>query len=76
MLGQVAVTTGIRWVLSVQIFEFIDQGELSFACATFISTVATFQSNFTPTSRTNIGVYAAVLVAQGKAEVHTLFRAL
>ncbi|KLO10358.1 APC amino acid permease [Schizopora paradoxa] len=38
---------------------------ISFACATFIQTVATFQSNFVPTSRTNIGVYAAVLVGQG-----------
>ncbi|KAI0699002.1 APC amino acid permease [Cytidiella melzeri] len=38
---------------------------ISFACATFISTVATFGSDFVPNAKTNIGVYAAVLVAQG-----------
>jgi len=38
---------------------------ISFACATFISTVATFQSDFVPTANTTIGIYAAVLVAQG-----------
>ncbi|KLO10357.1 APC amino acid permease [Schizopora paradoxa] len=38
---------------------------ISFACADFISTVATFQTDFTSTPATNIGVYAAVLVGQG-----------
>ncbi|KAI0084518.1 APC amino acid permease [Irpex rosettiformis] len=38
---------------------------ISFACATFISTVASFGTSFVPTAKTNIGVYAAVLVAQG-----------
>ncbi|KAI0338750.1 APC amino acid permease [Trametopsis cervina] len=38
---------------------------ISFACATFISTLATFGTSFVPTPRTNIGVYAAVLIAQG-----------
>ena len=47
----------------------IDSLELSFACATFIQTVPTFQSNFVPTSKKNIGVYAAVLVGQGKPEI-------
>ena len=37
----------------------------SFACATFISTVATFKTDFVPTSKTTIGIYAAVLCAQG-----------
>ncbi|KAI0804728.1 APC amino acid permease [Irpex lacteus] len=38
---------------------------ISFACASFISTVATFGTDFIPTEKTNIGIYAAVLVAQG-----------
>ncbi|KAH7925965.1 APC amino acid permease [Leucogyrophana mollusca] len=38
---------------------------ISFACANFISTVATFGTTFTPTPNTTIGVYAAILVAQG-----------
>ncbi|KII84881.1 hypothetical protein PLICRDRAFT_45714 [Plicaturopsis crispa FD-325 SS-3] len=38
---------------------------ISFGCATFISTLATFNTSFVPTPNTNIGVYAAVLVAQG-----------
>ncbi|KAI0804767.1 APC amino acid permease [Irpex lacteus] len=38
---------------------------ISFACATFISTVATFGTDFVSTEKTNIGVYAAVLIAQG-----------
>ena len=37
----------------------------SFACATFISTLATFDTTFVPTAKTTIGIYAAVLVAQG-----------
>ncbi|KAJ7641715.1 APC amino acid permease [Roridomyces roridus] len=38
---------------------------ISFACANFLSTVCTFKTGFEPTSRTTIGIYAAVLVAQG-----------
>ncbi|KAH9943579.1 APC amino acid permease [Amylocystis lapponica] len=38
---------------------------ISFACATFISTVCTFGTDFVSTPRTNIGIYAAVLLAQG-----------
>lgn len=38
---------------------------ISFACASFLSTVCTFKTDFVPTSKTQIGVYAAVLVAQG-----------
>ncbi|KAI0073328.1 APC amino acid permease [Panus rudis PR-1116 ss-1] len=38
---------------------------ISFACANFISTAATLQSDFVPTASKTIGIYAAVLVAQG-----------
>ncbi|PCH34841.1 APC amino acid permease [Wolfiporia cocos MD-104 SS10] len=38
---------------------------ISFACATFISTLATFRTDFVPSAKTTIGIYAAVLVAQG-----------
>lgn len=38
---------------------------ISFGCATFISTVATLNTNFVPNEKTQIGVYAAVLVSQG-----------
>jgi len=38
---------------------------ISFACATFISTIASFNTSFVPTAKTNIGVYAAVLIFQG-----------
>jgi len=37
----------------------------SFACATFLSTVCTLGTDFVPTPRTTIGIYAAVLVSQG-----------
>ena len=37
----------------------------SFACATFISTLATFGTSFVPDARTTIGIYAAVVVSQG-----------
>lgn len=37
----------------------------SFAVAQFISTTATLGTTFVPTPRTTIGIYAAVLVAQG-----------
>jgi len=38
---------------------------ISFACANFISTVATIGTNYEPNSRKTIGIYAAVLIAQG-----------
>ncbi|KAI0922378.1 hypothetical protein AcV7_005925 [Taiwanofungus camphoratus] len=38
---------------------------ISFACATFIATVSTFGTDFIPTPRIVIGIYAAVLVGQG-----------
>jgi len=38
---------------------------ISFACATFISTVCTLKSSFSPTPKTTIGIYAAVLFSQG-----------
>lgn len=38
---------------------------ISFGCANFISTIATFNTSFVSTAKTNIGVYAAVLCAQG-----------
>ncbi|THH14288.1 hypothetical protein EW146_g6021 [Bondarzewia mesenterica] len=38
---------------------------ISFACANFLSTVCTLGTNFQPTAKTTIGIYAAVLVAQG-----------
>jgi amino acid transporter len=37
----------------------------SFACATFISTLAEINGDFVGNAKTNIGIYAAVLVAQG-----------
>ena len=68
LLGQVAVTTGIR---SVLLYILVPRRSshivilVSFACATFISTVSSFGTDFVPNEKTNIGVYAAVLVAQG-----------
>ncbi|KAF7290835.1 Amino-acid permease BAT1 [Mycena indigotica] len=38
---------------------------ISFACATFISTACTLKTDFVPNEKTNIGIYAAVLIAQG-----------
>ncbi|KIP02622.1 hypothetical protein PHLGIDRAFT_286070 [Phlebiopsis gigantea 11061_1 CR5-6] len=38
---------------------------ISFACANFISTLCTFGTSFEPNEKTTIGIYAAVLVAQG-----------
>ncbi|CCM03960.1 uncharacterized protein FIBRA_06115 [Fibroporia radiculosa] len=38
---------------------------ISFACATFISTLATFNTSFVPSAPRTIGIYAAVLSAQG-----------
>ncbi|KAF9267048.1 APC amino acid permease [Marasmius fiardii PR-910] len=38
---------------------------ISFACASFLSTVCTFKTDFIPNEKTQIGVYAAVLFTQG-----------
>ncbi|KAF9519895.1 hypothetical protein BS47DRAFT_1374938 [Hydnum rufescens UP504] len=38
---------------------------ISFACATFIGTVATLKTNFVPRPKHIIGIYAAVLITQG-----------
>ncbi|KAL0567964.1 polyamine transporter tpo5, partial [Marasmius crinis-equi] len=38
---------------------------ISFGCATFVSTACTFKTGFVPNEKTQIGVYAAVLFAQG-----------
>ncbi|KIK38114.1 hypothetical protein CY34DRAFT_15249 [Suillus luteus UH-Slu-Lm8-n1] len=38
---------------------------ISFGCANFLSTLCTFNTSFTPTPRTTMGVYAAILVSQG-----------
>lgn len=37
----------------------------SFAAANFLSVVCTFGTDFVPNEKTTIGIYAAVLVAQG-----------
>ncbi|KAI0732146.1 amino acid/polyamine transporter I [Fomitopsis betulina] len=50
-------------------FNFLGQvavtTSINFACATFISTLATFGTSFVPNARTTIGIYAAVVVTQG-----------
>ncbi|KAJ7579107.1 APC amino acid permease [Mycena floridula] len=38
---------------------------ISFGCASFLSTLCTFKTDFVPTKYTQIGVYAAVLFSQG-----------
>jgi len=38
---------------------------ISYAVANFISTAATLQTDFVPSAKTTIGIYAAVLTAQG-----------
>jgi len=40
----------------------------SFACANFISTAATIGTNYKPNSHKTIGIYAAVLIAQGTTQ--------
>ncbi|KAJ3999390.1 APC amino acid permease [Lentinula boryana] len=45
---------------------------ISFACASFISTLSTFRTGFVPTANTQIGVYAAVLFSQGSFGVRVL----
>ncbi|KAI0268565.1 APC amino acid permease [Russula aff. rugulosa BPL654] len=56
LLGQVAITTGIRLVIVLTV---------TFACANFISTAATIGTNYKPNSHKTIGIYAAVLISQG-----------
>ncbi|KAF9043773.1 APC amino acid permease [Hymenopellis radicata] len=49
---------------------------ISFGCASFLSTVCTFKTGFVPNEKTQIGVYAAVLVTQGLINtfgVHLLY---
>ncbi|TFY61509.1 hypothetical protein EVJ58_g4467 [Rhodofomes roseus] len=50
-------------------FNFLGQvavtTSINFACATFISTLATFNTSFVPSARTTIGVYAAVVITEG-----------
>ncbi|EIW52633.1 amino acid transporter [Trametes versicolor FP-101664 SS1] len=38
---------------------------ISYGCANFISTLATFNTNFVPEPRITTGIYAAVLISQG-----------
>ncbi|KAF5376428.1 hypothetical protein D9615_008639 [Tricholomella constricta] len=38
---------------------------ISFACANFLSTACTLKTDFVPTPKTTIGIYAAVLFTQG-----------
>lgn len=38
---------------------------ISFACANFVSTAATIGTNYKPNSHKTIGIYAAILIAQG-----------
>ncbi|KAJ3892548.1 APC amino acid permease [Lentinula edodes] len=45
---------------------------ISFACASFISTLSTFKTGFVPSPNTQIGVYAAVLFTQGLFGVRVL----
>jgi hypothetical protein len=68
LLGQVAVTTGIRSIIIQQSGVSLLADCLtshSFACANFISTAATIGTNYQPNSHKTIGIYAAVLIAQG-----------
>ncbi|KAF5391193.1 hypothetical protein D9757_003140 [Collybiopsis confluens] len=67
LLGQVAVTTG-PFAVTEYNFKKIQHDPIlgiSFACASFISTLSTFNTGFVPTANTQIGVYAAVLFSQG-----------
>ncbi len=70
LLGQVAVTTGIRYsILPACVMSETDNLHpdfSSFACANFISTAATFGTDFAPNEKTTIGIYAGVLITQGE----------
>jgi hypothetical protein len=48
--------------------ELIRVPSPSFACANFISTAATIGTNYKPNSHKTIGIYAAVLIGQGKTQ--------
>jgi hypothetical protein len=68
LLGQVAGTTGIRSNIYLNIPSNLLADNLtsaSFACANFISTLAVISANYQPTPQKTIGIYAAVLIAQG-----------
>lgn len=66
LLGQVAVTTGIRCATrTAKLRRSLKSGIDSFACATFISTASELKTNFQPNEKTTIGIYAAVLTTQG-----------
>lgn len=69
LLGQVAVTTGIR---SAYIFPthcvrmlYLQYLFYSFACANFLSTAIAISTDYEPSPARTIGIYAAVLVTQG-----------
>jgi amino acid transporter len=69
LLGQVAVTTGIRCAHTLPISGERRRhgltGSCSFACANFISTASTLGTDYVPTPGKTIGIYAAILVSQG-----------
>jgi hypothetical protein len=70
LLGQIAVTTGIGSAIASQSHtNFETDLRFSFSCADFISTAATIASNYEPNSCKTIGIFAAVLFAQGTAHV-------
>jgi hypothetical protein len=52
--------------------ELICVSSPSFACANFISTAATIGTNYKPNSHKTIGIYAAVLIAQGTMQSPTI----
>lgn len=66
LLGQIAVTASIKFVLfsgdqRVPLMNFN-----SFSCATFLAATISLGSDFVPNARSTIGIYAAILVSQGK----------
>jgi hypothetical protein len=70
LLGQIAVTTGIGSVIGSQSHaKTLTDLRVSFSCADFISTAATIASKYEPNSSKKIGIFAAVLFAQGAAHV-------
>ncbi len=66
LLGQVAVTAGIRYLAPCGLNPAATHVyPRSYGCANFISTLATFNTNFVPEPRITTGIYAAVLISQG-----------
>ena len=66
LLGQVAVTTGIRHVRSFPALAAVSYDTShSYAAAEFISTACTFNTDFVPSAKTTLGIYAGVLILQG-----------